>query len=167
MTNDEFEGFLASANEELRQKQDLLMQRDGLGSYPRWWFDQATAKLQFFDEADNLALEADIIDIGSYSAKTKTWKWAWSNRSVLPALREKAEKLKELERITGIALFAHDQAFAVEGESMAWELAAIAVKHLGAMGCYRAPSSSSGPTSFLAITRILKVAGRDRPQQSG
>jgi hypothetical protein len=49
---------------------------------------------------------------------------------------------------------------------MAWELAAIAVKHLGAMGCYRAPSSRGAPTTFLAITRILRVAGQDAPSQS-
>ena len=157
MTDSEFEAFLANANEELRQKQDLLGERYGLGKYSRWWFEQATAKLQFFDEANNLAIEADIVDIGSYSQKSNTWKWAWGNSSVLPRLRQKAELLKGLEDITGVELFGHEHAFEIEDEAMAWELAAMSVKHLGAIGCYRAPSSSGGPIMFLAITNARKV----------
>ena len=41
-------------------------------------------------------------------------------------------------------------------ESMAWELTAVAVKHLGAKGCYRAPSGG-GLYTFLAITDIRKM----------
>ena len=157
MTDSEFEAFLANANEELCHKQDLLGERYGLGKYSRWWFEQATEKLQFFDEADNLAIEADVIDIGSYSEKSNTWKWAWSNSSVLPSLREKAQILKQLEDTTGVELFGHEHTFEIEDEAMAWELAAMAVKHLGAIGCYRAPSSSDGPTMFLAIMSAWKV----------
>jgi hypothetical protein len=105
MTDSEFEAFLANANEELRHKQDLLGERYGLGKYSSWWFEQATEKLQFFDEADNLVLEADVVKVGSYSPKSNTWKWAWSNSSVLPRLRQKAMLLKELEDTTGVALF--------------------------------------------------------------
>ena len=157
MTDSEFEAFLANANEELRHKQALLGERYRLGKYSRWWFEQATEKLQFFDEAQNLAIEADVVEIGSYSQKSNTWKWAWSNSSVLPRLREKAELLKELEATTGVALFGNEHAFEIEDEAMAWELAAMSVKHLGAIGCYRAPSSRDGPTVFLAITSVWKV----------
>ena len=157
MTGSEFEAFLANANEELRDKQALLVERYSLGEHSRWWFEQATEKLQFFDEADNLVIEADVVEIGSYSQKSNTWKWAWSNSSVLPRLREKVELLKELEETTGFELFGREHAFDIEDEAMAWELAAISVKHLGAIGCYRAPSSSDGPTVFLAITSAWKV----------
>jgi hypothetical protein len=155
MTDEEFRTFLNSANAELRQKQVVLKGQYGLGSPVRWWFEQATGKLQFFDSADKLAIETDVIDIGSYSPNSNSWKWAWSNDTVLPWLRHKAEKLKELEAITGLALFGLENAFAVEGESMAWELTAIGVRHLKALGCYKAPSSEeNGPTTFLAIMAI-------------
>ena len=157
MTDSEFEAFLANANEELRHKQALLLEQYSLGEYSRWFFEQATETLQFFDEADKLMIEADVVQIGSYSEKSNTWKWAWSNSSVLPRLREKVEILKELEETTGFELFGREHAFDIKDEAMAWELAAISVKHLGAIGCYRAPSSSDGPTVFLAITSAWKV----------
>ena len=157
MTDEEFEDFLSSATEELSKKQDFLQEQYGLGTLGRWWFDQTTETLQFFDEADNLVIEADVVDIGSYSSKSNTWKWAWGNTSVLPGLRKKVERLKELEDLTGFEIFGYEHAFEIEDEAMAWELAAISVKHLGALGCYRAPSTG-GPTTFLAITNIWRIA---------
>jgi len=66
LTDEEFETFLSSAREELRNKQDLLVEQYGFGTRNRWWFDQTTEKLQLFDEADNLVIEADVMEIGSY-----------------------------------------------------------------------------------------------------
>ena len=156
MTDDEFYAFMDSTFAELEQKQVALSESYGLGNGAgRWWFEQATGKLQFFDAADQLEAEADVIDIGSYSAKANSWKWAWCNETVLPALRERAAKLKELESLTGIALFGLDHVFEIGDEAMAWELTAIAVYFLGALGCYKAPSSvENGPVTFLAIMAI-------------
>lgn len=155
MTDEEFETFLENANEELRKKQASLQEAYRLGEMTRWWFEQKTAKLQFFDQSDRLAVEADVIDVGSYSPKSSSWKWAWSNSSVLPDLRRKASPLKRLQDITGFDLFGNDAAFSIDGEPMAWELTAMAVQHLQALGCYRAPSSlPDGPHTYLAIISI-------------
>ena len=158
MTDAEFEAFLVSAMDELKAKQDVLEKQYGLGHARRWWFEQTTEKLQFFDESNRVTAEADVIAVGSYSPKSNTWKWAWSNDAVLPVLRQKAGKLTELKAVTGMELFGKADTFRVENESMAWELAAMSVRHLSALGCYRAPSSSGGPTTFLAITAIRKSA---------
>ena len=152
MTDEEFETFLSSAYEELAHKQNFLVERYGFGTRKRWWFDQTTEELQLFDDADNVVIEADVIEIGTYSPKSNTWKWAWANKSLLPGLRKKAEPLKELQDITGREIFGYEDAFEIQDESMAWELAAFAVRHLGALGCYRAPSD--GPTLFLAIINV-------------
>ena len=161
MSDDEFEAFLRSATKELSKKQDSLKEQYALGTWSRWWFDQRTEKLQFFDEVDNLVIEADVLVIGSYSPKSNTWKWGWGNTWVLPGLRRKAEPLKELKNLTGLEVFGYEHAFEIENEVMAGEFAAISVKHLGALGCYKAPSAE-GPTTFLAITNIRRL-----PQQLG
>jgi Family of unknown function (DUF6882) len=155
MTDQEFEIFLQDANDELKKKQAALSRDYALGEMKRWWFERQTAKLQFIDSHDQLAVEADVIDIGSYSPKSNSWKWAWGNASILPELRQKAEPLKRLQDITGLDLFGNANAFSVNDEAMAWELTAMAVKYIQAMGCYRAPSSSTeGPHTFLAIMGI-------------
>jgi hypothetical protein len=40
---------------------------------------------------------------------------------------------------------------------MEWELAAVSVKHLGAKGCYRAPSSDGSHFGFLAMEDLQAV----------
>jgi len=158
MTDEEFDAFLAKVNDELESKQAELNSTYGLGEMKRWWFEQEAAKLQFFDRNDRLAAEADVVGIGSFSSKSSSWKWAWSNPSFTPELREKALPLKRLEALTGFDLFGNDGTFSISGEAMAWELAAMAVHQLGALGCYRAPGSSpDGPQTYLAIAGLRRV----------
>ena len=154
MTDDEFEHFLKTALNELWEKQDKLDSEHGFGSYARWFFDQETEKLEMFNGDDRKALEADVICIGSYASNSNTWKWAWSNDSIVPAQREKSESLKALSDLTGIGLFSSKEACSIENENMAWELAAMSVRHLNALGVYRAPSSSGQLSTFLAITQL-------------
>lgn len=157
MIDDEFEKFLSSALDELWEKQEKLETEHGFGSFSRWFFDQSTEQLEFFDEEDNKVVVADVINIGSYAKNSSTWKWAWSNESVLPSLRKKAGILKELGATTDIELFTSESAISIENEHMAWELAAISVRKLNALGVYMAPSSSKALCSFLALTSINKL----------
>jgi len=156
MTDQEFRVFLQEAVTELQIKQDALLSSDyGFGSFSRWWYEQENETLQFFTKEGSLGLETDTINIGSYESEARTWKWAWANSFVLSHLRAKAEVLKELESMTGYALFGNEEAFEID-DRMSWELAAVAVKHLGALGCYRAPMSN-GLHVFLAIMSVKHV----------
>lgn len=156
MTDKEFGELLSSAMEQLQERQQRLEDTYGIGRLPRWWFDQEKEQLQFLDDAGNALLEAAVIPIGSHAPQSDSWKWSWSNESILPSLREKAMPLKQLEATTGFELFSFEEAFEAD-EYMAWELAALSVMHLKAEGCYRAPSSNNGSHTFLAITSLRKV----------
>jgi hypothetical protein len=156
MTDEEFGAFLAEANSELAEKQVELSSKHGLGAFRRWWSDQETSLIRLFDAADRIVLEAEFVPIGTFSPLSDTWLWAWANVTTLPQQREKAEKLKELAGLTGFALFEDADTFKVD-EAMAWELAAVSVKHLGAKGCYRAPSSDRSNFSFLALMKLQIV----------
>src|ERR1700722_2257822 len=138
MTDEEFAEFLDRAQDELEQKQALLMESDGFGQHKDFWFDQLTGKLQLKDANGEVKVEADVILIGSFSPSAGTWKWAWSNASIVDALRKKSERFKELEAITGMEFFAVP-AFEAD-EQMAWDAVAMCVSHVGAMGCYRMPA---------------------------
>lgn len=158
MTDDTFEVLLQTAMTALMDKQEELSRHYALGDMARWWLDQDNATIQFFDDYDRLAVEAEILNIGSFAPGRSSWKWAWSNPTVPDALRAKALPLRELQAISGIELFGSEEAFSIEDEAMAWELAAIAVHHLNALGCYRVPSPPDGPTIFLALTHVKRVS---------
>ena len=157
MTDEEFGEFIGSAAEELQVKQAHLAESYRLGDWPRWWFDQRSETLDFLDEDGTKKLEASVVDIGSYSTESNTWKWAWANDSLTESLREKAGSLQALADLTGFSIFDDEAAVEIDGLPMAWELAAIGVRHLGALGVYRAPSSERPLFSFLAITSIRWV----------
>jgi len=157
MDDAQFDAFLERAVQELKDKQAFLQTRYKLGEFARWWYEQEKQTIQFFDRADQLGLEIEFIDIGSYSEKRRSWKWAWANDYVLPALRERALPLRELEAVTGMEIFGRKDAFEIDGEAMAWELAAMAVKHLSALGCYRSPSSKGNLFSFFALMKVHTV----------
>jgi hypothetical protein len=150
MTDEEFEEFLDRAQDELEQKQALLMESDGFGQHKDFWFDQLTGMLQLKGANGDVKVEADVTLIGSFSPSAGTWRWAWSNESIVDALRKKSERFKELEAITGMEFFAVP-AFEAD-EQMAWDVVAICVSHLGATGCYRMPSK--GLEVFAAIDSV-------------
>jgi hypothetical protein len=154
MNDNEFEIFLTNANAELKSKQEQLTQIYGFGTHKRWMFENdEQAKLQFFNGDDKLVIAADIIDIGSYSPGAKTWKWAWAYETIKPLLKEQSLRIKELEDVTDLVVFGEDKAFEAD-EYFAWELAAMAVKHLNALGCYRAYSSARNVQMFFALMSV-------------
>jgi len=151
MTDEEFDAFVDSAVEELSEKQERFIADTGLGSFARWNYDQKTGLLEFFDERDAKVLEMDVVQIGSYSHKSETWIWGWANKWVLPREREKAEPLRELAAITNFPMFAVEHAFELGHESNATSLAAVSVRHLGALGFYRAPTRGGELITYLAV----------------
>lgn len=157
MTDEEFELFLSSAMDELWEKQDRLEINFGFGSYPSWFFDQTKELLELRDETGKNILIAEVVVVGSYAANSNSWKWAWSNDSLTPSIREKSAALKELKLLTGIDLFDREFPVSIDDENMSWELAAMATKKLGAMGIYKAPSSSQPLCTFLALSEIRRV----------
>lgn len=158
MSDEEFERFLRETMTSFLDKQAKLDTSYGVSAHSRWHYDQATEKLELFDAADRMVVEAKVIDLGSYSPRSVTWKWAWANEHVVEGLRTKAEPLKKLTDVTGLQLFSVDSAFKVDGEKMAWELAGICVHHLGAIGAYKASSADTPSHTFLAITSIKRHA---------
>lgn len=153
---DQFMQFLSQATEELGQKQEDLSAVFGFstGRCARWHFDQRKALLEMFDKADNKLFEADVVDIGSYASNSESWKWAWANDSVLPALRQASARIRELSAVTGINLFEREEPILAEDESFAWDMVACAVKHLGALGVFRAPSESRPLATYLAVMTL-------------
>jgi hypothetical protein len=157
MNDDDFEVFLTDATDELKAKQASLTERYGLGSHKRWMYETDKAMLQFFNHQNDLVLEADIIDIGSFSPANSTWKWAWAYENISATMKAQSLRVKELEDITDLVIFGEDKAIEAD-EYLAWELAAMAVKHLGALGCYRAFSSARNVNMFFAITHLREFS---------
>ncbi|MGE3820808.1 MAG: DUF6882 domain-containing protein [Isosphaeraceae bacterium] len=153
MSLDQFQAFVTRNVTDLQAKQADLERRFGLSGFARWWFDQPTGLLRFEDSADRAPVETPFTEVGSYSVKTRTWVWGWANGSVLEEQRKKSSRLRALAELTGFDVFRRGVWEA--DESLAWELTALAVGHLGAQGAYRCPMDHLHV--FLAIEGVRPV----------
>lgn len=153
MTDEGFDAFVAAAVEELARKQDELVTKYGFGSCDGFLFDQPSGTLKLIDEAGATQARATVIPLGSYAEGSGTWKWAWANDSVAEPLRAQSRKVRELAELTGMDLF-RDPAFEA-APAMAWQAAAMAVKHLGALGCYKARIGRSD--LYMAVMTVETV----------
>jgi len=150
MSKKEYETFLDSCYEELRKKQDVLINEYDMGSFEEFWFDQETKTLQF-KTGGEVKLEFYVVLIGSWSAKSNTWMWAWANESVVDEMRAESSRIKELAVVTGNEIFEMTN-FAAD-EYNAHEFVSMAVHHLGALGMYSAPSDML--KTYMALMKIV------------
>ncbi len=152
MTEEEFDRLLLDCAQELKHKQALLDEHYALSHLGRWQLDQEKGILAFFDTDGSHRVSFAVVPIGTFSTAMETWKWGWANSHLPQSLRAKAEPLKAIYERTDFDLFVNPEEFSVD-EGMAWELAAIAVRHLGAIGCYRARNQQT--YLFLALEEIV------------
>ena len=88
-----------------------------------------------FVHDDTAYLEADIVPLGSWGPRTSTWRWAWANPTMPPDVRAEAGRVRELATATGVAGFASETDVSATPDDVLG-LAAVACRHLGALGEY-------------------------------
>lgn len=152
MNDEQFDQLLRACSQTLTAKQALLESHYGLAGMARWSFDRARQALDFHAADGSRRVSFAVTPIGTFSATQETWKWAWANGHLEQPLRDKAAAFKELAGRTDYDLFTDAEAFQVDA-GMAWELAALAVEHIDAIGCYRAPNRDTW--LFLALEQPL------------
>lgn len=102
-----------------------------------WYYDDHNATLTFADGSDEHVDVADVTILGSFSARTNTWMWAWDNEEYSPSARQAVAPLRVFGEVRGIAKFETGH---WEGDEIdAWEVAQLAADLLGAAAVYRAP----------------------------
>lgn len=140
MTNEQFDEFLKTCYQELELKQNKLFTDFDIGSYKNYWFDQLTRTLQFKNE-EKAELEFNIICIGTWAHLKNTWMWCWANKSFTKECRKDSKTLKGLKMKTGLGIFIKE-GFNCD-ETMAYEMTAMSVKQLNALGMYKIPGEKS------------------------
>lgn len=134
-----FDDFVAQAVNELQAKNESN-RAWGLGSFARWNLDQTTGRLEFTAADGGRAVTPAQI-IGSYQPSDRSWRWAWDNPSIKPALQRDSLLVKRFGEQHGIARLTSPRFVGEEAD--AWAMTAIAFKLTGAQGAYRAPAGST------------------------
>jgi hypothetical protein len=148
MSDERVRAFMSDCVRRLEHKQSVLFER-GLEEHERFELDLLQGKLRFFN-GEALALEADVTPIGTHVEDDESWQWAWANRSLPDAIRERAARIKELATQTECVEFS-ERTLEID-ETRTWELVAAACEHLGALGTYHCPNRNA--RLYLAIERF-------------
>ena len=133
----EYNRLLNACIEKVEEKNRLLMEKYGFGSFGRWDLDQTKGDLVFSDNGVT-KLVCSIALLGSFSSSSGTWMWAWANSSISESLSRDTLTVKEYGELNGVSDLSVKKTPATEGE--AWALAALACQILGGLGLYRGPT---------------------------
>jgi hypothetical protein len=164
MTDQEFDKLVALAQEELSRKNDLLTKQYGLSYNTNFSFDQNRCELTFRNAIGQTSVKMSVLEIANFFADSNTWCWAWANRSISDAARQRCESLQELYHVTGKDMFRTSVITA--DEVMAWGLTSVAVKHLNSIGAYCMPVPGKYLKVFVSIEKIRKAPGKAEPLHS-
>ena len=85
-------------------------------------------------------LIVDVEFVGTFSAASDTWKWAWANFSLLPQVRSRISAVRDYGETQDyphllVPIWHADQ-------QDGWHMAGVAAEIMGAQGAYRVPSDS-------------------------
>jgi hypothetical protein len=136
----EFDSFLEECLQEMELK-NAAHERTWGAKVGTWEFDQALGEL-VIRLPDQIGIAPAQV-IGSFSARSSTWMWAWANHSLSENLKAHSRQVREygqrhrLGRLTTPVWDGH--------ECDVWKMAALACKLCEAEGVYRGPS---GPISI-------------------
>lgn len=127
--------FAQQATEAFKDVQERFTARFGVGHYDNWFYDQKTQLLTFSNDGDDTEINFKYIPIGTFSHKSNTWMWSWSNTTSVEREKYVAAELKKFGQKKGYQPLTEGH-FAAN-KSTGWELLAIAHKVLGGVGGYR------------------------------
>ena len=143
--------LMVESSVELTSKNATATETWGIGIADRWSADLAVGSITFHFSDHSISGPVEVL--GTWSSESGTWLWAWANES-LPAGVIGAS----------IATKAYGDAHAIEAlsarkldatESVAEDLASVAVELSELAGMYRAPTDNG--YLFLGFTTFEKI----------
>jgi hypothetical protein len=157
MSENEFQDFLRQAKWSMRSQMDQNEKEHQLSTYPRFDWDPWRREL-VFSTAGTPKVVAGIQAVGSLSAKSNTWLWAWANSEYPEPLRQSVLRAKEFGTQHGVLRLIQPRWAAKEADG--WDMTAIAFRLNEAKGAFRSPSPDG--FTFMLFTDLRAVSDRKR-----
>jgi len=140
MNDSEYDELISRASDYLRERIDVSRSEFRLESFDRYDIEQETGTITF-SQGPHGVVVADIQAVGTFSVKSHSWRWAWSNPSIIASLAEASTEVRSFGET-------HQLSELVEptwpaDEEGAWAMTALTAYLSGAEGAYRSPDSPS------------------------
>tara|TARA_B100001057_G_C22504107_1_gene815166 strand:+ start:115 stop:735 length:621 start_codon:yes stop_codon:yes gene_type:complete len=148
--------FFQNCVNKMRQKQDNLFKKYNFGKKNNKYliFKDSNKFYMYNDKTKKVFFEGNIQIIGTFSPKSNTWRWGWSNRYVPHKLKETANKIMDYGKINNIDVLQEPK---VKGENLGLIFTAISLEISRGKGYYVIPRTKSFPDVFLIFTKCKKI----------
>ena len=106
------------------------------------------------DKSKNVFFQGKIQVIGTYSNKSNTWRWAWSNRFVLHNMKKTSLKIMNFGKTNKLDILTKPK---IKDENLGYIFTSIGLKLSNGKGYYIIPGSKKYPDIFLIFTNVKKI----------
>ena len=148
--------FLEKSLDDMKKKQEdmLLKYNFGLKDNKFVFFPYKKKFYMYNDKKKEAFFEGQFQIIGTFSPKSKTWRFAWANRYIPNDLKRSSLKLKDFGEANGLELLLQPK---VKDEKLGLVFTAVCMKLSNAKGYYVIPADKEYPDIYLIFTRIKKI----------
>ena len=153
---DRMNSFLQNALQSMKNKQDKLMVKHNFGEKENKFllYPEKNAFYMYNSKTNKTFFKAKFQIIGTYSEKSKTWRWGWSNRYVPHELKATSLKIKKFGEANKVELLSQPK---IKDENMGHVFTALGMKLSNSPGYYIVPGTKVYPNIFIIFTKIEKV----------
>lgn len=148
--------FLTDCVNKMRTKQDKLMKKHNFGNENNKFvlYPERNAFYLFNKDTKKVFFKAKFQIIGTYSEKSKTWRWAWSNRYVPYDLKQTCLKIKKFGEANKVDILSKPK---IKDENLGHIFTALGMELSKSQGYYIVPGTKTYPEIYLIFTQVKKV----------
>lgn len=148
--------FLKKCIETMKTKQEKLMKTYKFGNEDNNFimFPEKSKFYMFNQKTNKVFFEARIQIIGTYSEKSKTFRWGWSNRYVPLECKKTSLKIMKFGKSNKLEMLQQPK---VKGDNMGHIFTALGMELSNGRGYYIIPGTKVYPDIFLIFTKCKKV----------
>ena len=153
---DKVHQYLRDSIEKMKVKQEKLMEKHNFGDTNNKFvlYPERNAFYMFNSKTNKVFFKAKFQIIGTYSEKSRTWRWGWSNRYVPYDLKKTSLKIKKFGEANKIDLLSQPK---IKDDNMGHVFTALGMSLSNSSGYYIIPGTRVYPFIFIIFTQIEKV----------
>lgn len=153
---DRMNSFLQNSLQSMKNRQDKLMVKHNFGEKENKFllYPEKNAFYMYNSKTNQIFFKAKFQIIGTYSEKSKTWRWGWSNRYVPHELKATSLKIKKFGEANKVELLTQPK---IKDENMGLIFTALGMKLSNSSGYYIVPGTKVYPSIYIIFTKVEKV----------
>ena len=153
---DRMNSFLQNSLQSMKNRQNKLMVKHNFGEKENKFllYPEKNAFYMYNSKTNKIFFKAKFQIIGTYSEKSKTWRWGWSNRFVPHELKATSLKIKKFGEANKVELLSQPK---IKDENMGLVFTALGMKLSNSSGYYIVPGTKVYPSIYIIFTKVEKV----------